>query len=90
MEQKKDNANAPDNYECTTPIHWAAYRGHTEIVKILAPLSENPDAPNRNRKTPSSVSRTSEIRKFLKSFNTSRKLKAGSSMKPSKKRAKKF
>ena len=84
-----DNPNSP-NHNGITPIYWAACKGHTEIVKILAPLSDNPDAPNRNRKTPSSVTRTSEIRKFLKSFNTSRKLKAGSSMKPSKKRAKKF
>ena len=23
-----------------TPIHWAAYDGHTEIVKFLVPLTE--------------------------------------------------
>jgi len=33
-----------------TPIYWAACRGHTEIVKILAPLTENPNAPDRDGK----------------------------------------
>ena len=27
-----------------TPIHHAAQNGHTEMVKILAPLTENPNA----------------------------------------------
>ena len=26
--------------------------GHTEIVKILAPLADNPNAPNNNGRTP--------------------------------------
>ena len=29
-----------------TPIHWAAYGGFTEVVKILVPLTDNPSAPN--------------------------------------------
>ena len=32
-----DNPNALDNVE-ETPIYLAAQNGHTEIVKILAPL----------------------------------------------------
>ena len=31
-----------------TPIHWAAYRGFTEVVKILVPLTDNPNASNEN------------------------------------------
>ena len=62
---------------------------NTEIVKILAPLTYNPNAPN-NGKTPSSVTNNAEIRSFLESFDTSRKRKSGQSIKPSKKRAKKF
>ena len=36
-----DNPNAPEN-NGTTPIHIAALHGHTEIVKILIPLTDNP------------------------------------------------
>ena len=38
-----DNPNAPDK-DGLTPIHAAAYNGHTEIVNILAPLAANPNA----------------------------------------------
>ena len=30
----------------------AAENGHTEIVKILAPLTDNPNAPDENGRTP--------------------------------------
>ena len=83
-----DNPNAPDDFG-RTPIYYAAKYGYIEIVKILAPLTDNPNAPNEDGKTPSSVTKNSEIRSFLKSFNTSRKHKAESLIKPSKKRAKK-
>ena len=33
-----DNPNAPNNTG-ETPIYWAARNGHTEVVKILAPLT---------------------------------------------------
>ena len=33
-------------------IHQAAYKGHTKIVKILAPLADNPNAQNKNGETP--------------------------------------
>ena len=81
--------NAPDK-DGDTPIHFAAQEGHTEIVKILAPLTDNPNAPNNNGETPSSFAYNAEIKRILKSFNTSKKHKARSLMKPSKKRAKKF
>ena len=45
-----DNPNAPN--DCgKTPIHWAARTGHTEIVKILAPLKNNTNAPKSRRNT---------------------------------------
>ena len=34
------------------PVNQAACNGHTEIVKILAPLTDNPNAPDKNGKTP--------------------------------------
>ena len=35
-----------------TPIFSAASNGHTEIVKILAPLTDNPNAPDYLGRTP--------------------------------------
>ena len=54
-----------------TPIYWAAYHGHTEIVKILAPLTENPNAPNREGETPMDIAENEEIKEILASFKTS-------------------
>ena len=46
-----DNPNAsPDSGR--TPIHWAASKGHIEIIKILALLTDNPNAPDKDGKTP--------------------------------------
>ena len=71
-----------------TPIFWAAQNGHTEIVKILAPLTDNPNAQNDYGITPSLITKNAEIRRFLESFNTSRKRNDGLSIEPSNKRAK--
>ena len=79
-----DNPNAPGNFG-KTPIYEAARYRHTEIVKFLAPLTDNPNAPDEDGQTPSSVANNAEIRRFLKSFKTSKKLKAGPSSKPYKK-----
>ena len=51
-----------------TPIYMAAEYGHTEIVKILAPLTDNPDAPNNKGVTLSSVAKNVEIRRIIESF----------------------
>ena len=72
-----DNPNAPDKYG-RTPIWWAAFSGYIDnidIVKILAPLTDNPNAPDpEGGNTPSSVTKNSDIRRFLESFqNTSKK-----------------
>ena len=79
-----DNPNPAEN-NGKTPIYWAAHNGHTEIVKILASLTDNPNAPDNYGRTPCSVAKNAEIRRILEPFKTSRKHKAGSSTKPSKK-----
>ena len=78
-----DNPNAPDN-DRNTPIYGAALKGHTEIIKILAPLTDNPNAPNNYGETPSKATKNAEICRFLESFNTFRKRKAGPPNKPRK------
>ena len=35
-----------------TPIHEAAFKGYTEIVKILVPLTGNPNEPDEDGRTP--------------------------------------
>ena len=78
-----ENPNAPNIYG-RTPIHEAARWSHIsfsnswkyrEIVKILAPLTDHPNAPDNDGNTPSSVTKNAEIREFLESFNTTGKLK---------------
>ena len=65
------NPNAPD--KCgRTPIYWAACWGHTEIVKILATLTENHNAPDEDGKTPISAAADNghtEIVEILASFD---------------------
>ena len=59
------NPNAPKN-DGSTPIYWAAVWGHTEIVKILAPLTDTPNAPWNNQwQTPFAVAKNEEIRGIL-------------------------
>ena len=71
----------------------AACNGHTEILKILVPLTDNPNAPNNDGRTPiywAAFYDHTEIVKILEFCKTSKKRKAGaSSAKPNKKRAKK-
>ena len=33
-------------------MYWAACNGYIEIVKILAPLTNNPNVPDKSGKTP--------------------------------------
>ena len=42
------NPNDPDDEYGSTPFYWAAVNGHTEIVKTLAPYTENPNTPNKD------------------------------------------
>ena len=67
-----DNPNAPD-YLGRTPIYRAAYNRHTDIVKFLAPLTHNPNAATKIGTTPSSISKSYFIRRFLESFDSSKK-----------------
>ena len=34
------------------PIYWVVHYGHLDIVKILAPLTNNPNAPTKEGITP--------------------------------------
>ena len=40
------------NNQGYTPIYWAAHYGHVEIVKILTPLTKNPNAGDKLGNTP--------------------------------------
>ena len=44
---------------------WFRTDEDIEIVKILAPLTANPNAPNNDGETPSSVAKNDEIRQIL-------------------------
>ena len=51
------------------PIYKAAWNGHTEIVKILAPLTDNPNAPDKYGCTPMKWAKgKTEIIKILTSL----------------------
>ena len=39
-----DNLNEP-NQDGETPIYIAAENGHVDVIKVLAPLCDNPNAP---------------------------------------------
>ena len=65
-----NNTNAPNN-DGETPIYVAACDGHTEIVKILSPLTDNPNAPDEDGNTPiywASFNGHAEIAKILASL----------------------
>ena len=53
--------------------------GHTEIVKILAPLTDNPNDTSINGKIPIDYAKEfghTDIVKILESFQTSKKINA--------------
>ena len=55
-----------------TPIYCAARNGYTEIVKILAPLTDNPNAQDEDGTTPihwATFNGHKEIIKILESYN---------------------
>ena len=54
-----------------TPIYRAAFGEHTEIVKILAPLTNNPNAPDKNGRTPIEVTSNADIKRILQSYQNS-------------------
>ena len=53
--------------------------GNTEIVKILAPLTDNPNTSNNNGETPSEIATNTEIKEIILKYS------AAASTKPSKK-----
>ena len=58
-----------------TPYIGFEYPQCREGTIILAPLSENPNAPNKHGVTPFAVAKRAEIRGILEPFETSRKCK---------------
>ena len=74
-------------------FNWSLSDKGTETVKILAPLTDNPNAPDNDGWTPiqgAVANGHKKIVKILEFCKTSKKRKAGaSSAKPNKKRAKK-
>ena len=58
-------------WDYTTPIHCAAYSGHLNIVNFLVDFTNNPDAEDINRRTPSCFANQnghSAIVKFLDEY----------------------
>ena len=62
---------------------------NTEIVKILAPLTDNPNLPDKNGVTPSSVTENAEIHRILETENAPGQHNAGPLEEPFNKRSKK-
>ena len=62
-----DKPNAPDK-NGQTLIYWAAYFGHTEIVKILAPLTDYPNASSLDGITPMDQAALWEHREIVKTL----------------------
>ena len=54
-----------------------ACNGHKEIIKILVPLTDNPNASNKYGWTPIRVTKNVEIRTILLSFLTSKNCRIG-------------
>ena len=77
--KNKNLLSLPQNLLCyTSPvvqselrqiIYQAAQNGSTKIVEILAPLTDNPNAPDEEGRTPSSVTYNAEIRAILLNLN---------------------
>ena len=74
MAPLSDNCNTQVHIagsESSTPIYVAAEKGFTEIIKILAPFSNNPNAPESYGNTPIHEAAENgylEIVKFLASL----------------------
>ena len=47
-----DNPNAANNDNGNTPIHYAAEKGHIEIVQLLMSSTDNPNAVDNAGFTP--------------------------------------
>ena len=64
------------DYDGLTPIHVAALHGKLEVIKILAPLTDNPNSRDELGETPMDCAVRaghSEVVKFLKTFQKSAK-----------------
>ena len=55
LAKNSDKRNAIISYlqwNLKKEAYWAAYYGHIDIIKILAPLTDNPNCPNKDGYTP--------------------------------------
>ena len=53
------------------PIHFAAEKGHLDIVKFLASYTQDPNAPDNSGRTPLMIAKSlgfTEIEEFLLTF----------------------
>ena len=65
-----DVSNAPNN-DGITPIHYAAYGGHLEIVEFLTKLTDVPNAPDNFGWTPiewAKLNGHTQVVKFLEEY----------------------
>ena len=71
MDRYSSNAKIKDGGE--TPIYWAAWKVNKEIVIILAPRTDNPNASDKDRYIPNNkaarMGQHLEIVKIFGSFN---------------------
>jgi ankyrin repeat protein len=49
--EKGANPNTKDD-DGWTPLHWAAYRGHVDVVRVLLERGADPNAKNNKGSTP--------------------------------------
>lgn len=50
---------------CTTPLHFAAYKGSVAIVQLLLENGADPNARDGSNKTPYDIARRDNIKKLL-------------------------
>ena len=50
-------------------IHWVVHFGHTEMIKILAPLTDQPNLPNEDGTTPIFWQEKMDIKKLYQSWH---------------------
>jgi ankyrin repeat protein len=68
------DVNARDKYG-STPLHWATYYGHVEVVRLLLELGADPTVRNNDGKSPLDVARErgqDDVARIIEEFIRSR------------------